>query len=65
MKKERRIGGSVLRPVPGNCFDVTGISDYGGVFLERFKQRHRHLLFIKLDGHTLLEEACWASSAVT
>jgi hypothetical protein len=40
MEEERRIGGSVLRTVPGDGLKVTGIRYHGCVFLERFKQLH-------------------------
>jgi hypothetical protein len=40
MEEERRIGGSVLRAVPGDGLNVTGIRYHGCVFLKRFKQLH-------------------------
>src|ERR1700733_1335120 len=40
MEEERRIGGSVLRTVPRDGLNVTGIRHHRRVFLQRFKQRH-------------------------
>jgi hypothetical protein len=36
VKEKRRIGGSVLRPVPGNGLNITGIRYNGRVFLQGF-----------------------------
>ena len=48
VKEKRRIGGSVLRAMPGDRLDIAGVRDNGGVFLQGFKQCHGYLLSFKL-----------------
>jgi hypothetical protein len=40
VEEERRIGGGVLRAMPGDGLNVAGIGYHGGVFLQRFEQLH-------------------------
>src|SRR4030095_7215785 len=47
VKKKRRIGGGILRPVPSNGLNITGIRYNCRVFLQRFKQCHCSLLSIR------------------
>ena len=54
VKKKRRIGGGVLRPVPGNGFDITRVRYNGRVFLQGFKQRHCFLLIVQTNSLELL-----------
>jgi hypothetical protein len=49
VKEKRRIGGSVLRPVPGNGLNITGIRYDGRVFLQGFKQCHGSLLSFRSE----------------